>query len=78
MEFILAVKMSGQFVAFTKSGVVIADGAIAAINLFSFAVSGEAVVFVVKSVDNNATWLRHMKNEMLDPYVPLCHLEDGR
>jgi len=54
--------MSYQIVAFTKSGVLVADGAIAAAKMVSAAVSGEAVVFVVKTADNAVPALEVIKN----------------
>ncbi|MDP1690702.1 MAG: hypothetical protein Q8L49_01850, partial [Burkholderiaceae bacterium] len=54
--------MSYVTVAFTKGGVVVADGAVAAANLVAAANSGEAMVAIVKVADNAAPVVEYMKN----------------
>ena len=54
--------MSYQVVAFTSSGVLVADGAVAAANMVAAAVSGEAVVFVIKTADGMVPAIEIVKN----------------
>ena len=54
--------MSYKVFVFTNGGVVVADGAVAAANLVNSAISGEAVVFVVRTADNVAPAIDIIKN----------------
>jgi hypothetical protein len=54
--------MSYRVYAFTSTGVVVADGAVAAANLVSSATSGEAVVFIVKTADGVVPAIEIVKN----------------
>lgn len=54
--------MRHQVVAFTRSDIVVADGAIATANLAASEISGESVVFFTKSANNIMPAIEIAKN----------------